>query len=573
MSSHMTQTSQPFVHDVLSLWVDSHPGVTAAKLSYRHFVRYMPLGSVAEATAKVAELAVTNNGRTILGGLANGGDLVVPGKDKLAFRALVPSPEDAPVLADSLLDFRAACVALATGVDGSSRPASPLPDVLNAESLSSAIADSLAASSANNQASEASSAVRRAPDLSATVVENLELGLYSAARIPPVPRPLLKDHEPYPRAYSIMAHAIGYNGQSPHGLPKAASIPFHSILSEQRTKLITDVKVATVPLLLASFLQYASALEAVALATRPQPRHQSLYCPVAHADQRLSHGVAFTSVIEVIQRDVLAYSQITPARLLECLAGLQDELADLQANVRCKADGTFDTVLWPSLQTSFKQWLAADKAAARHAPPGAAASGSAASASSASATGTPGNGKAPKLQHTTTTTPQTGARVSAAPGPIPTEFGGIIYKSRKEAKAAAQAVGQTLPPSGNPPPSKKPKQQLQRQQQQYPQQQYPQQQYQQQSYQQYQQQQYPQQQYPQQQYPQYPYPQYPQYQPYQPYPPQYAPAAPPPAPAAPPPQPPPPGVAAAGGVAPRPMCFDWAKGNCARGPACRFAHQ
>ena len=572
LSSHLTQTNRAFVHDTLSLWVDSHPGVTAEKLHYRHFTRYMPLGTVAEATAKVAELAVTNNGRTIVGGAVGGGNLDVPGKDRAAFRLLVPSPEDAPVLVDSLMDFRAACVALTAGPGdasrSTSRSASPLPDMLNAESLSSAIADSLAASSANNQASEASSAVRRAPDLSATAVEDLGLGLYSTDRIPSVPRPLLKDHEPYPRAYSLMAHAIGFNGHSPHGLPKAVSMPFYSILSEQRTKLVADVKLTTVPLLLAAFMQYISALEAVALATRPQPRHQPLYCPVKHANQRLSYGMAFTSVAEVLQRDVLAYSQITPARLLECLASLQDELSDLQANVRCKADGTYDTVLWPSLQMSFKQWLAADKAAVRHAPSGAAASGSAASASSASATGTPGNGKAPKLQHTTTTTPQTGARVSAAPGPIPTEFGGIIYKSRKEAKAAAQAVGQTLPPSGNPPPSKKPRQQQQRQQQQYPQQQYPQQQYPQQPYQQqpYQQQPY-QQQYPQPQYQPYPYPQYPQY-------PQYAPAAaPPPAPVAPPPQPPPPGVAAAGGAAARPMCFDWAKGNCARGPACRFAHQ
>ena len=51
------------------------PGVTAEKLHYRHFVRYMPMGTVSEATAKVAELAVTNNGRTIIGGADGGGDL------------------------------------------------------------------------------------------------------------------------------------------------------------------------------------------------------------------------------------------------------------------------------------------------------------------------------------------------------------------------------------------------------------------------------------------------------------------------------------------------------------------
>ena len=525
VSSHFSQTSQSFVHDLLTLWVDSHPGVTAPQLHFRHFLRYMPLGTVAEAIAIVGELVVTNNGRTIVGGGLGGANLDILAKDRLAFRALVPSPEDAPVLADSLLDFRAASVALTPGPADSSRSTSPLPGApLDADMLSSAIADSLAASSANNQASESQSAIRRAPDLSAASIELLELELYRSDRSVPVPRPLMVDHQPYPRMYSIMAHSIGYNGHAPHGLPKSSTIPFHGILSEQRTKLVTDLKQPTVPLLLASFLQYTSALEAVAMATRPQPRHQPLYCPVKHADQRLSHGRAFTSVAEGVQRDVLAYAQITPSRLLECLLGMQDELSDLQANVRCKADGSFDSVLWPSLHTSFKQWLAADKAAARHAPSAAASSSSAASASAASAAGTPGGGKVPKAPYQPVTTPHTGPRNAPANGPIPTEFGGVLYRSRKEAKAAAQAVGSTLPPSGNPPPAKKPKTQPQRQQQQYQQQQYQQQPYQQQYQPPYQQ----------------PY-QYPQYQPYPPSYQQYPPGAPPPAPAAPPPQPPPQG--------------------------------
>ena len=176
------------------------------------------------------------------------------------------------------------------------RPVTPTPpdpgpgaSGIGKDELTSAITSAFAHSQADTLASDVATATYRAPDVTRETYDRIIELVYSNSRIGSVTRPVLLDHFPYRRMVSIMAHALGHGGTSPFGLPKYETIPFHSLLSDSRMKLVTDVKTASCQLLLASYTQYATAW-------RPQrstlPRRRRTCGPSRFKGVRLSAASA-----------------------------------------------------------------------------------------------------------------------------------------------------------------------------------------------------------------------------------------------------------------------------------------
>ena len=404
----------------------------------------------------------------------------------------------------------------------------------------------------------------RVTDLPETQVRTLTGILYSTARPGGFPPPVLATDQPGCRHISLMGSYLGCataTGKMPRpNVPRSHDVPYHKIYGENKQYRAggLDLSKCNFQNQLTAMHQWLDSAEAVALSYPVPPAFAKLRTEGEDSPlPMLSGGLVYLGVRTSLAR-LAARFDLHPSQSAKLLLGIQDlvseEIETASTGTR-QNDYNLDTGLWAVLSRRLEAIttnieLEPEKytrAASDGASPGASSSGAPAA----------GNGGA---SPTTTSNPQT------QPKPTHGFASNRAYKRSlrtDQSGGGSQAAGGV---SGGHIRKGKGRQGQSSNQQQQQQQQHPQQQ---------------QQAHP--QYPQYHQYQSPQYAPPQHYP--YQPAYPSPPHWA---MPPAPGTTPQGGARPpspagapgapvqgaaKPVCFDWQRGACTRGAACRFSHQ